>query len=298
MFLPKVNRSGSEAPQSVSRERVAHKPVSVRASRDRSPRGSHGKESERESRRKVPVSIPFRDLEIPEYRSRQGSPPLMTSHDASVARSPQGRRLKTSHTRSARSDAGVVVDSAYTIPHSHFVQDQSVLHGLGGPNSARRNVTPPRRSNSRASSSVGARPPSPATSSFNRSSVSGRPASSVNESRELDDSVASIAPNSTSLRLREMMEVVSPLINPDLSICRQYLSLAYRSLVLGHSSRAKELTEALTAYTGSVNSGKWVNESALPLRASRFGTNNSHVPIRSKFLPPSLLSKKVKAEKL
>ena len=92
-----------------------------------------------------------------------------------------------------------------------------------------------------------------------------------------------------------MMEVVSPFINPDLFVCRQYPSLGRPT---GTSSRFIELSETLTAYTGSVNSGKWVNLSALPLCASRFRTNNSHVPIRSKFLPPSLFSKKVKAEKL
>ena len=189
-----------------------------------------------------------------------------------------------------------------------------MLLGLGGPNSARRNVSPPRRSNSRASSTVGARPPSPATSSFNRSSVSGRPASSVNESRELDDSVASIAPNSASLRLREMMEVVAPLINPDLvdpsTIPKPRVSYGFLSqlavgpvasptapLVLGHPSSTRDLTAALNGVSELGKSGKWVTESALPFRASRFGTNTTHVPVRSKFHAPSLLLKKAKAER-
>ena len=52
-----------------------------------------------------------------------------------------------------------------------------------------------------------------------------------------------------------MMEVVSLFINPDLFVCRQYPSLGRPT---GTSSRFVELSEALTAYTGSVNSGKWV----------------------------------------
>ena len=309
-FFPKVKRSVPEVPKLVSRDKDTRKPDSVRVSRERSPRGSnHGKEIGRKHRSQAPLSSSVGAMPLPNFRQRQVSPPLMTSRDASVARSPQGRKLKRTHSRS-RSGVVDVVDGAVTNLDSHR-QDFPVLAGLGCPNPALASATSPRRTKKRASSSLGARPPSPLSTGFNRSSVSGAPASSFDENRVTNVSVASVPANTAFSRLREMMEVVSPLVNPDridpptvpqprasygsLSLLAVGpVALPTAPLVLGLPSSTKVLTAALDGVPELGKPGKWVSESALPLRASRFGTNTSHVPIRSKLHPPPLLSKGAK----
>eukprot|EP00918_Siedleckia_nematoides_P017452 GHVU01037538.1.p1 GENE.GHVU01037538.1~~GHVU01037538.1.p1 ORF type:complete len:125 (+),score=1.08 GHVU01037538.1:536-910(+) len=104
-----------------------------------------------------------------------------------------------------------------------------------------------------------------------------------------------------------MVEVISPLINPDLidppmlpKPARSYGALSLMAVgpmalppppcVLGHPSETKVLTDSLNGVQGIGKTGKWVSSSALP-RSSTLGPNSSHVPIRSKFVAPPLLSK-------
>ena len=314
-FFPKVKRSVPEAPKGVVSDRIGTKSDACNASRDHSTRGSHGSASAKKSSRQIPVSIPLGSLQIPAYRPRKGSPPLLTSLDASLVHPPAGRKLKRKHSRSRLDVDDVVVGSANTVPDSRLRPDFLASGGLGGADSVRGNVSPPRRSKVRPSSSLGARPSSPSPTRFNRSNVSSRPAtSSFDEGRDSDASVGSVPPNSASMRLRELMEVVSPIFNPDLfdpptlpKARRAYGALSQLAvghvadprapLVLGQPSRTRELTAALNGVQGLGRSGKWVTESALPYSASRFGTNTTHVPVRSKFQPPPLLLKRGKAEK-